>query len=54
MHFPLADQLDYKTDTEVMNIIMEIVYEKCGVKISPKEGDHRRYRRNFCSREKKV
>ena len=33
---------------------MEIVYEKCGVKISPKEGDHRRYRRNFCSREKKV
>ena len=31
---------------------MEIIYENCGVKNHMKE-DHRSYRRNFCSCEKK-
>ena len=40
MHFPLGDQLDYKTNTEVMNVWKSYNYENCGVKIYAKE-DHR-------------
>ena len=53
MHLPLGDQLDYKTNTEVMNARKSYNYENCGVKIYAKE-DQRSYRRNFCSCEKKA
>ena len=53
MHLPLGDQLDYKTNTEVMNAWKSYNYENCGVKIYTKE-DRRSYRRHFCSCEKKA
>ena len=37
MHLPLGDQLDYKTNTEVMNARKSYNYENCGVKIYAKK-----------------